>query len=305
VRALLLLLILPLWADFQVLPPRLLTHAPEMELTLSAPARPLQALSWRFVFERQTLAQGTVQLDAQGQAPLRFQTPPPRGGLPLELELILSRPQDGPAPQSHKVWIFPEEAWAGGKDWVKDWPLWLYDPTGDTAAWLERHKLPFRRIPDLSAVRDGALLVGEGMNLHQPPDWMDRLIELSSSGVPVLVLAPAKGMLDLSAARGEGAMAGMRFAGLEFVTARDPRLKAAGFPPLGFQLAADRGRVRLATGAEEGWSFVQIAWEGRAPLVFCGLPIITHDADSPAGILLLQTLLNALGERTPTPAPSK
>ncbi|MCC5842856.1 MAG: hypothetical protein JJU05_01260 [Verrucomicrobia bacterium] len=298
-RVWLLLLCLPLWAESLVLPPRLLTHGPEMELTLSATEFPHEALYWRFVFEGRTLSQGTVNLDETGRALLRFQTPPPREGLPLALELRLSLSRNEAPSQGHKVWVFPEDPWFGGKDRLKALPLWLYDPMGDTAAWMERHAIPFRRVRDFGEVSSGVLLIGEGLPFRRYPDLMGRLTEVSGSGISVLVLPPADGLLDLPASGADSPRPEIRFIGMTFLEELDPRLQGGGFSARYYNLEADRGRVWLKPGAGEGWPWVRFREKGGAPVLFCGVSLTSYEHDSPAPQLLLQALLHHVREASP------
>ncbi len=285
--------------EMTVLPPRQLTHAQEMQVRIHAPNHAGKRIRFRFEFENKPLAEGTLGVELDGKARLVFEAPPPPAGLYTRLELLLSG-SDAEAPVlKTTLWIFPDTPWFGEKQWLKDWPLWLYDPRGNTASWLERHEVPHTRVFDPARLGNGALLVGEGISFQRHCELVSQLHRLAGDGIPVLVLAPSRGVFDLPVFPKDGPPPNINFQGIEKVTELDPRLKGAGFSREYFNLHTVQDTWRIRANERQGWPWVEFYDEGGAPLLFCGVPLTTYEHDSPAPLLLLDAILRSL--HTPPP----
>lgn len=291
-------------AEISVRPPHLLYHAQEMQVTLHAPDHADQRIQFRFEFEDKPLTQGTIGVGPDGFASLTFTAPAPRPGIPLPLTLRLPGNQAQADEQKTTLWIFSEGSVFSEKRRLEEWPLHLYDPTGDTATWLEEHELPFRRVRDLASVNQGILLIGKGISFRRHADLFGRLRELSASGIPVLVLVPAKGNLILAEALQGAKQPDILFARLDKMTGWDPRLKNGGFSSQYFNLTSERGQVSVSMGADEGWSWLNIKDETGAALLLCGVDLTTYAHKSPAPLLLFQTILMHLQETAPNLNPA-
>lgn len=297
---------LPLWlaagfvcmhtlaGDITVLHPHLLYHAEEMQVTLHAPDHADQRIPFRFEFEDKPLTQGTFGVGPDGFARLSFSAPAPRPGIPIPLTLRLPGIQAQAEEQKTTLWIFSEGSVFAEKHRLEEWPLHLYDPPGETAAWLTQHGIPFRRIRDITDVDSGVLILGEGISFRRHPDILENLLKHSTSGIPVLVINPAGGMLDLSSVFTGNPRPEFQLSGLDFLFENTPYLAGAGFAPHNFDLASERGEVRLSLRAEEGWPWLHITEKSGAPLLFSGVSLTTDKTNSPAPLLLFNALLKYL-----------
>lgn len=286
--------------EVTVLPPHVLTHEQEMRLTLHAPNVAGERIRFSFEFEKLPLAEGTVGIDQNGTAQLAFQAPLPKQGLSTKLTLRLSDPNTGKEIRTTSLWIFPEDAWSTGKRWLEEWPLHLYDPSGNTAVWLDQQEIPFQRIHDLATPAKGAVVVGEGLSLPNHPDFLEPLRDLAASGIPVLVLLPSPGTIDLPVAQDGQGVTGMYFREEGKLRQLDSRFPGAGFTQQYFNLLAEQGRVRIQVNSEEGWPWLEFMDEKGTQIVFCGTPILSYEHESPAPLLLLEKLLYSLYESTKT-----
>ncbi len=272
----------------RVLHPHLLYHAEEMQVTVLAPGDANRRIQFEFHFEEKTLTRGTLGVDADGTATLRFSAPEPRPGIPVPLTLNLTGSTDT---LTTKLWIFSERAVFVGKEQLNDWPLWLYDPLGETSDWLQQHKIPFRRVREIAEVNGGVLLVGERAPIRGRAGFLDQVLNHSAAGVPVLILSPDEGLLDLPSRNQGKNPPDIQFSGwgrlfdpIPYLAESDPDFEA-------IDLIADRGNVKLALNAATGWPLVCITEEGGAPLMLCGISLRGKTGRSPEPLLQLRALL--------------
>ena len=101
------------------------------------------------------------------------------------------------------LWFFPAHPFAQRAEWLKDLKITLFDPAVTTAPVLKAMEIPFeetRNVAALEELKEGLLLVGEGVSFEDERALPEMLFKAAARGLPVLCLAPAKGTLPLPGA---------------------------------------------------------------------------------------------------------
>jgi hypothetical protein len=270
-------------------------------------------VTWRLAVGTATVKAGEVDLNADANAPadvsFKIAVPPVKDGVVLQTQLtvnVLEDKQTKPlASFAQDVWVFPKDAFADRSEWLKNLKITLYDPKGDTAKVLTAAKVPFEEARDvdaLAAVKEGVVIVGEGVSFKDERGLAGVLHKLPSAGVVVLILAPSGGEVTIP---GVGGPAG----GLEDVSLRreivrklDKRLDPGGWLPDGKVIASS---VTIKMGEETvggevssgpgGWPWIEArAQTGKGRWAFCGVGIIAKWDAGPTPRFLFVRMLEYL-----------
>jgi hypothetical protein len=249
----------------------------------------------------------TAAPDRPATVTVRYPLPTVRNGVVLRGQLavrILGPDGKERASVEKTVWIFPEDPFAGRTEWLAARKITLFDPAKTTAPVWKKAGIPFEEqdnVAALGGLREGLLVLGEGVSLKEEPTLADTMLKLAGRGVPVLCLAPADGVLPLPKAI-QGA-ADLTLRRRNIITRIDKRLDAAAWAPDGqvvsssLLLNAEDGAVVAEVVRGGGWPWLEIEFEkthGR--LLVCGFGIIKHWSDGPTPRFLLARLLERLTE---------
>lgn len=268
---------------------------------------------WRLATGTATVKTGEVDLDANANAPadvaFKITIPPVKDGVVFQTQLTLSvieEKQAAPlATFMQDVWVFPKDPFADRKAWLKKLKITLYDSKGATSKILTAAMVPFEEARDVdavAAVKEGVVIVGEGLSFKDERGLATALHKLPSAGVVVLVLAPSDGEVLIPGV-GEGAN------GLDDITFRrhivrklDKRLDPDGWLPDG-KIIASSATVKMgeevisgvvAAGAD-GWPWIEAhSQNGKGRWVFCGLGVIAKWEAGPTPRFLFTRMLEYL-----------
>ena len=268
---------------------------------------------WRLAAGTATVKAGEVAFTAAPNAPaavsIKIAVPPVKGGIVLRTTLAISVVEDrqtGPiATLERDLWVFPPDPFVGRSEWLKRLKITLYDPKGDTAKVLTAAKVPFEEAKDaeaVAAVREGVVIVGEGLSFKDAKGFGAALSELACGGVAVLVLAPAGGEVLIPGLGGPCSELGALSFRRDIVRDLDKRLDASGWPPDGRSVASS---VTVKAGADttvgavkagaEGWPWIEAhARAGKGRWALCGLGVIAKWDAGPTPRFLFVRMLEHL-----------
>jgi hypothetical protein len=262
-------------------------------------------------------ANGEVDVAAAPNKPgavtIKLRSPEVRPGVVLKARLHVSLlgPDDKKeATHDRTIWVFPNDPFANRSQWLKGLKIALFDPEKTTAESLRKLKVPFEEIDSvaaLGAVKEGQLLVGEGVSFKDYPDLAEALIRAAASGLPVLCLAPTGGTLPVPGADAKQpqprAIAWRR---RDHITTLNHRLDATAWPPEGkvvastLALKAEDGAVvaEVGQGAND-WSWFEAEFPAKkGRLIVCGFGLFGKAWDAgPAPRYLFARLLEVLNDQ--------
>jgi hypothetical protein len=276
-------------------------------------------VAWRFTAGGQTLASGESPAAAAPGKPatiaIRLPVPPVRDGVVLETRLVVAAYAAGAArPEATRgstFWVFPRDPFADRGEWLKARKITLFDPRETTAPVLRKAGVPFaqtRNVDALGGLREGLLVVGEGVSFKEERGLPEVLLRAASRGLPVLCLAPAEGTFPIPGVdhAPPPTPAGLAFRQQDVIGRLDRRLDTA-WPPDG-KVVASRIALRsdgtavvgeAGTGAD-GWPWLEIEYPDKGGrLLLCGFGIITHWEAGPAPRFLFAQLLQLLAGEHP------
>jgi hypothetical protein len=272
--------------------------------------------------ESRALARGecTVQ-SAAGEpktAEFRIAVPDIKDGVVFPCDLTVSLVPGGasePAAVSRRtLWLFPDNAFADRKQWLARLAIRLFDPEKKTADLFTKAGIPFtdvRTTDALAAVREGLVIVGEGVSLKEERGLASAMRRAAEAGVPVLCLALRGGEMPLPA-EGVSEAGGkppvrMAFRRADIVTELDKRLDTKTWAPgrdavaSSLVLSADRRVVAVeAVKGDRGWPWMDVVFEGGGRLLVCGFGIVSDWEESPTPRYLLLKLLEEMGKKNKT-----
>lgn len=250
-------------------------------------------IAWRVAAGTATVKAGEVEYAATADAPavvsIKVAVPPVKDGVVLHTRLTLSAIEDKqPKPVAtyeQDLWVFPKDPFADRTEWVKKLKVTLYDPKGDTAKVLTAAKVPFEEARDVDAViavKEGVLLVGEGLSFKDERGLTAALHKLAADGRTVLILAPASGEVMIPGVGGPAAGFEDLSFRREIVRKLDKRLDPDGWPPDGKAVASsvvvkmgDDTTGGVVEAGPGGWPWVEArATAGKGRWALCGLGVI-------------------------------
>jgi len=294
----------------------------KFNFTVKAPRALKGRVTWTFadagtkrVFPRgrgETAVAVEVGKSAMFKVPLDI--PPVNAGVVLQAQLIVTIQEDGKkeaeAPYEKTLWIFPADPFAGRIKWVEGLKITLYDPDAKskTAAALKNLKIPFEEVRNpaaLAELKEGLLLIGEGVSFKDEGGLADAMIQAAGRGVPVLCLAPKDGTLPLPGADNTLPVPGsLTLHYQDIITKLDKRLDAAAWAPMNqnvvrsLAIKSDDGKVigEIHDGTK-GWPWLQVDYPAKkGRLVLCGFPIIEQWEAGPTPRYLLARLFEHVTE---------
>ncbi len=269
--------------------------------------RPRLHAGWAFTIGRRTVAAGEAEImpgpDAISAVAIHLDVPPVKDGvvLPAMLTVTISEGAGGKAValREKPLWIFPRDPFADRTRWLKGLGLTLFDPANTTAEAFEKMGIPFEPARDVDAVdalKEGTLVIGEGVSFAENRGLAEALAALAERGVPILCLAPSDGVILLPNA-GEARSITLRHA--DVISAFDKRLDSEGWPGVGefissglvLKAEGERPVGEIAAG-RVGWPWLEVGYPGRkGRLVVCGFGLMSHWEDGPTPRFLLARML--------------
>jgi hypothetical protein len=247
--------------------------------------------------------------DQPAKLAIRLPVPPVKDGVIQGAKLHVAIFADGKEkPEAVLVkllWIFPENPFADRSRWLKDLKIVLFDPEKKTAEVFKQTNVPFEQRPNvagLGEIKEGTLIVGEGVSFKQFPDLPETLTRAAAGGVNVLCLAPADGTLTIPGVDVKApAPTSLVWKRQTIIQEFDDRLDAqdwSGGKPVGSSIAVQalEGRVvGVVSRNAAGWPWLEARFApAKGKLVICGFGMIERWQASPTPRFLLARLLETL-----------
>lgn len=267
-------------------------------------------LGWQLAANGRTLVRGETDIAVgpavPGAVAIRIPVPEVKPGVILQTRLsLLVSDANGDAGHLDKtLWVFPEDALANRSQWLKALRLALFDPAGKTARLFDGLEIPYsgiRTVESLSELKDGVVIIGEGLSFNDHRGLATAVLRAAASGVGVLCLAPAAGAFELpsSVSRDLPPPAAMEFHRETIVRQLDKRLDPEGWAPegqstvCGLALRGEPGQVLAQVAkARAGWPWIELCYpRNNAKVVVCGFGIVSGWAESPTPRYLLVKVL--------------
>jgi len=273
-------------------------------------------LVWQLADEGRTLVRGEAEITVRPTAPdavvLRISVPDVKPGVILQTRLSLLV-LDGSREMGRlekTLWVFPEDALTDRSEWLKALRLGLFDPVGKTAKLFDGLGIPYsgiRAVDAMSVVKDGVVIIGEGVSFNDYRGLAAGMLKVAASGVSVICLAPTAGEIELpsSVSRDLPRPTTMEFQREIIIRKLDKRLDPEGWAPDGQSMACglafrgERGPVIAEVGsAADGWPWIELGYaKNNAKFVVCGFGIVGKWADSPTPRYLLVKMLETVSDR--------
>jgi hypothetical protein len=290
-------------------------------------------VDWRFTTSPETNRRvipggtGSAEVTANAKKPasvtIPLAMPPVKEGVILETQLIVglyAAGEEKPQAEYKKTfWLFPADPFFDRSKWFEGLKITLFDPeakshTGETLtklASLKDLKTPFeheRNARALADVKEGMILVAEGVSFKDEAGLAEVLVKAAGRGIPVLCLAPKDGSIPLPVAGSMLPMpASLALHRLDVIAKLDKRLDAAAWAPRNdvaassLAVKADDNKViaEISNGGKN-WPWLQLDYpDAHSRLVVCGAGIIRQWDDSRTARFLLARLLEYVTELTP------
>lgn len=275
-------------------------------------------VGWRFSCGDRTLARQEREV-APGPGKteileIRVQMPVVKEGVILPAVLAVSMMEAGTeksvAAVEKKIWIYPENPFVDRKEWLKKLNIRLFDPEKKTGGYFEKAGIPFQRVNNcdaLSEIKDGIIIVGEGVSFNEFKGLSGILLKAAARGVPVLCLAPSGGILSLPGT-GESELPvprSMTFNRNEIITKLDKRLDADVWPPdgmvAGTAMAIKSVRGTVVGEVEKGhkeWPWLEMTFDDpQIKFILCHFAIIEKWDSGPTPRFLLARILEYMASR--------
>jgi len=268
--------------------------------------------TWTLSIKERILARGAAAFearpDAPGQVEIRLKLPEAKPGIVLELSLAVSLGEDNEGSRAVKqLWIFPKDPFLDQRQWLENLKISLFDPEKKTARVLTEMKIPFTETRDVSSVREGTLIIGEGVSFREFRRLPKNMADAASRGVAVLCLAPAAGEMMIPGLEPGGTLQPQRLTlgRLDIIKEFDARLDATSWPPDGKIISGSilpTGRRSGISGEvspdARGWPWMIATFgEGDGRLVLCGFAIIEKWESGPTPRFFFKQVLKQLDQR--------
>jgi len=219
----------------------------------------------------------------------------------LNFSILADNGRDRLASGDARVIAFPKDPFLDRGQWLKGLKITLYDPKEKTAAVFKSAEIPHETIVNaaaLSEIKEGILVIGEGLSLREERGLAEVLVAAAAGGLTVLCLAPAEGSLPLA---GDDFKKAKSFACRKesIITELDKRLDAQAWSG-GRKVVASRLALRgegpgvaAEVDLDQGdWPWLDVAF-ARTPgrLVVCGFGLVEAWDASPTPRFLLARIL--------------
>jgi hypothetical protein len=288
----------------------------DFPLAVTTPGPFKGRLAWSLLIGNATVQAGeasvTTEAGRRTRVKLPLRIPFIREGLVVEGKLtavLVGDREKKPAARFERpLWIASRQPFVQRTQWLKGLKIALFDPRETTAPVLKKMAIPFTEVRDVAALgelKEGLILVGEGISFEEERALPETLIRAAARGLPVLWLAPAQGVLPLPGADDPTlpAPASVSFRRQDIITQLDKRLDAHGWPgakvtAAALALKAVDGRVAAeATDGASGWPWVEIGYPNQGRLLVCGFGLIRHWEAGPTPRFLFAHVLEHLTAR--------
>ncbi len=177
---------------------------------------------------------------------------------------------------------------------------------GATKKTLAAAKVPFEQIDNAAALpelKEGLLLIGEGVSFKEERDLAEALDGLTARGLVVLCLAPTDGEIAIPGISDSGSGLGELTFRRDIVRRLDKRLAPEGWPAYGMAASSivikmgDSGVVGEVTKGAGGWPWLEArSAAGSGRFALGQHPIIATWETGPTSRFLLAKLLEHLTE---------
>ncbi len=235
-------------------------------------------------------------------------------GVILQARLVVSVHQDDAAGKAveheKRIWIFPNDPFADRSEWLENLKITLFDPEEKTADIFDEANIPFkvaRNVTSLEECRDGLIVIGEGASLEDYRGLPETMLQLASSGLPVLCLAPSEGAVEISATSDRLRIRprAVSLRRRDVIAELDKRLDAVAWPQckmalggLAFRIEVDRVLAEVSQGGR-AWPWVEVDYQKKGGrLLVCGFGVIEHWESGPTPRFLLVRMFERLTKKT-------
>lgn len=276
-------------------------------------------VTWMLSRESRVLTRGEVALpmaaDEARMIEFRVAIPEVKDGVVFACDLTVALvPQDASeaaVTSRRTLHLFPKDPFIDRQQWLKNLGIRLFDPEKKTAERFTKAGIPFAEIRTtdvLAAVRDGLVVVGEGVSLKEERGLAAAMGRAAEAGVPVLCLALRNGDMPMPPAGADAsadkALARLTFRRADVVAELDKRLDWTTWAPdrdavaSSLVLSAERRVVAVeVVNGDRGWAWMEAMFPGGGRLVVCGFGIGAAWDDSPTPRYLLLRLLEQMGKK--------
>lgn len=276
-------------------------------------------ITWVLSRDSRALVRGESAVQTTAGEPrtveFRVTVPAVKDGVVFSCDLTVSLVPQGAAGASatsrRTLWLFSDNAFADRTQWLKGLGIRLFDPEKKTAERFTQADIPFTEIRTtdaLAAMRDGLVVVGEGISLKEERGLVSAMKQAVEAGVPVLCLALRNGEMPLAAGSIEDKPAPvptrMTFRRADIIPELDKRLDWKTWAPgrdavaSSLVLSAERRVVAVeAVTGDRGWAWMDVAFPGNGRLVVCGFAIVSGWEESPTPQFLLLRVLEQMGNK--------
>lgn len=277
-------------------------------VVLSSIQSPWQGrLGWSLAIDRRVIARGerAVDFDRRGpsHAVIAIDVPEVKQGVVLQAELSVGLFATGKAEpvdtMKWTLWIFPDDPFAGRRQWLEELHIHLFDPPGNTRRVFEQMEIPFLELGNVESAGDrnrGILVIGEGISLDEYRGLAAIMVQSATRGTDVLCLAPADGLIVLPGTEEDDLPQPGRLVlrRTDVIRELDKRLDPKGLlPGTSLVLGSDRNRlVAEVTHDDTGWAWLEATYpvkQGR--LVVCSFGMIENWDAGPTPRFLFARLL--------------
>lgn len=270
-------------------------------------------LSWRLHAHGRTIfrQQKRISVKPGNEKYFSVSIHPPEinDGVILDVTLQIDLTEDGAekpvARIKRTVRLFNKDPFVQKKNELIATGIALFDPVGKTAAVFESANIPFIRVQGLDSINGftgRVLIVGEGTPISNYRGLANMLLQLASSGVPVLCLAPSSGEFPLNAFLHKPLEQPntLLLKRQDVIGDLDTKLDFLSWPPNGkvvatsLQLVTDKNGVAGKVSVNDtGWVWMEIDFgPNKGKFVFAGFAIIEKWNTGPVPRFLLDKLLN-------------
>ena len=268
-------------------------------------------------------AEVTADLKKPATVKIPLLMPPVKEGVILETQFTISLyPVGAEKPEAEykkTFWLFPADPFFDRAKWVEGLKITLFDPdakskTGEALTKLpslKDLKTPFEHVHNVAAlaeVKEGVILVAEGVSFKEETSLAESLIKAASRGIPVLCLAPKDGSFPVPGSDNMLPVPGsLMFHRQGQIAKFDKRLDAAAWAPKNdvavCSLAVKSEDNKVIAEVQDGgksWTWLQLDYpDTGGRLIVCGCGVIRQWDDTRTARFLLARLLEHVTDAMP------
>ena len=269
---------------------------------------------WSLAYAGRTIARGECGFESgpgkKGVLEIPIKAPSVNEGvmLPVQFTITLHGKEKNELLTSWEggLRIFSKDPFAFKKEWLKGLKIGLFDPEKKTSEVFGELGITHLLLNNIDALQEYAgdlLIVGKGIDFTEYRGLWDALLRVCVKEIPVLVIAPGGGSVEIPGI--EGFMlpepVGMRFLHNSIIRELDKNLDAEEWPPDGKVVFSNiiikperQGIVGEFVSEDKGWPWFEMNFTGKGKLVVCGFGIIDKIDAGPTPRFLLAGLLGYL-----------